>query len=110
MDFSKSRKELKNEEYKELWAKAGPIQIKLVEKIGSCPHGVGDVFYYQTPYDKPQGACTALLHVLDLYTWRVALDFPSWEADDRKVYRIHCPSKKGTVWEMMKVRGHFRDC
>lgn len=94
---------LTNEEYKELWTRLGPIQIKMVERIGLCPHNIGDTFTYQNPYDKPQGICTALLHVLELYTWRVTLGFPSWESDDRTIYRVHCPSKKGTVWEMKKL-------
>jgi hypothetical protein len=96
-------KEMTDKEYKELWAQLGPIQIKMVERTGSCRHGLGEVFTIQTPYDKPQGLCSALLHVLDLYTWRVTLGFPSWESDDRTIYRIHCPSKKGTVWAMEKL-------
>ena len=95
--------ELTDKEYKETWSKLGPIQIEMVERIGSCRHNLGDTFTYQTPYGKPQGVCSALLHVLDLYTWRVALGFPSWESDNRTIYRIHCPSKKGTVWEMKKL-------
>jgi uncharacterized repeat protein (TIGR04076 family) len=93
---------LSDEDYKGAWKNLGRIEIKLVEKIGKCTHELGDAFYYNSPYEKPQGVCNALLHVLDLYTWRTALGFPSWEADDRNVYRIHCPSKKGTVWEMRK--------
>ncbi|NPV02886.1 MAG: hypothetical protein HPY53_16050 [Brevinematales bacterium] len=27
----------------------------------------------------------------------------SWEEDDRGVFRIHCPDKKGTVWELRRV-------
>ena len=44
-----------------------------------------------------------IIIILDLYTWRVALDFPSWEDDDSSVHRIHCPAKNGTVWELRKV-------
>ena len=95
---------LTDAEYKKLWEDLGPIEIKMVEKNEKCPHDVGDVFYYKHPYSRPEGVkCHALLHVLDLYTWRVALGFPSWEDDDRGVHRIHCPAKKGTVWEMRKV-------
>jgi uncharacterized repeat protein (TIGR04076 family) len=93
---------MSDDEYKEAWKSLGRIEIRMVEKIGKCVHEQGDVFYYETPYEKPKGVCKALLHVLDLYTWRVVLGFPSWEADDRNVYRIHCPSKKGTVWEVRK--------
>ncbi|WP_407309686.1 hypothetical protein [Desulfosporosinus sp. SB140] len=97
------KKTMTDKEYKEMWSKIGPIQIKMIEKIGSCRHNLGDMFVYITPYDKPHEACTALLHVLDLYIWRVALGFPSWESDNRAIYRIHCPSKKGTIWELSKL-------
>jgi uncharacterized repeat protein (TIGR04076 family) len=91
-------------QYKELWKKLGPIEIKMIEKNEWCHHAVGDTFYYEHPYKPPEGVkCHALLHVLELYIWRVALDFPSWESDDRTVHRIHCPAKKGTVWEVRKV-------
>jgi uncharacterized repeat protein (TIGR04076 family) len=88
------------EEYKERWAELPAIEIKMVEKNEECKHKLGDTFYYKNPYEKPAGVCTALLHVLDLYTWRIALGFPSWEEDDSSVHRIHCPDKKGTVWEV----------
>lgn len=74
----------------------------MIEKQGKCPHGLNDKFVFETPYKWPDGVCHALLLVLNTYLWRVALGFPSWEPDDRTVYRIHCPSKKGTVWEMKK--------
>ncbi len=89
-------------EYFELWRQCGPIRIEMVEKIGTCKHSLGDTLFYKSPYAKPEGVCTALLHVLDLYAWRVALGFPSWEDDDRRVFRIHCPSRTGTVWEMRR--------
>ena len=90
--------------YQKRWQATGSLQIKMIEKTGTCRYKLGQTFYYKTPYKKPRNACNALLHVLDLYTWRVALGFPSWEADDRSVFRIHCPSKKGTVWELRKVK------
>jgi len=94
-----------DDEYRGLWAALGPIRITMVEKHEKCPHEVGDEFTYETPYKPPAGVeCHALLHVLELYTWRVALGFPSWEDGDRGVYRIHCPAKRGTVWELRKVR------
>jgi uncharacterized repeat protein (TIGR04076 family) len=76
----------------------------MIEKTGKCKHKIGDTFYYKTPYHRPEGVCAALLHVLDLYTWRAALGFPSWEDDDRRVHRVHCPSRTGTVWEMRRVK------
>ena len=92
-----------DDDYHELWNQIGRIRIKMVEKIGKCNHELGDTFHYQNPYIKPEGVCNALLHVLDLYTWRTALGFPSWDPKDRKAHMIHCPAKKGTVWEMKKA-------
>ena len=96
-------------EYLGLWDKAGPLEIRMVAQTGKCNHRLHDTFRYETPYKKPQGLCAALLHVADLYTWRVALGFPSWEADDPTIYRIHCPSKNGTVWELRKMDSGGRD-
>ena len=72
-------------EYRELWKRIGRIEIRMVEQHEECKHILGDTFIYEDPYEKPDGVCTALLHVLDLYTWRVALGFPSWNSADRKV-------------------------
>ncbi|MDQ7092638.1 hypothetical protein REC12_03465 [Desulfosporosinus sp. PR] len=94
------KKNMTDKEYKEMWSRLGPIQIKMIEKTGLCHHSLGDEFLYKNPYHKPNGVCAALLHVLDWYIWRVTLGFPSWEADDRSIYRVHCPSRKGTVWEL----------
>jgi uncharacterized repeat protein (TIGR04076 family) len=93
-----------NEEYRKKWNGTGPIEIKMIKKHGKCKHQLGDTFHYKTPYERPNEVCFALLHILDLYTWRVVQGFPSWEKDDGTVYRIHCPSKLGTVWEMKKVK------
>ena len=95
-------RKLTDADYKELWKDLGPIEIRIIEKNEKCPHEVGDTFYYENPYKPPEGVCHAILHVLELYVWRTALGFPSWEDDDRSVHRIHCPAKKGTVWEMRK--------
>ncbi len=91
------------EEYKALWSKLGPLQIKMIEKNGLCKHELGETHLYDSPYTKPPGVCNALLHVMDLYTWRAALGFPSWEPDDPTIYRIHCPCQTGTVWELRKI-------
>jgi len=102
-NFATLKNQMTDEEYKKLWQSCGPIKVRMIEKIGKCKHNLNDTFYYKTPYEKPEGICPALLHVLDLYTWRAVFGFPSWEPDDRHVYKIHCPAKKGTVWEMCKV-------
>lgn len=100
---------MERHEYEQAWQATGPLEITMIEKIGRCVHELGDAFQYKTPYEKPAGACMALLHVLDLYTWRAALGFPSWEPDDHTVFRIHCPSKKGTVWELRKAAKSVSD-
>jgi len=92
-----------HDEYRQLWKRIGRIEIRMVEQHEECQHSLGDTFIYEDPYKKPDGVCAALLHVLDLYTWRVALGFPSWNSADRKVHKIHCPDPKGTVWEMRKI-------
>jgi len=92
-----------HEEYKELWTKIGKIEIRCIEKHEECKHNPGDVFIYENPYKKPEGVCEALLHVFDLYIWRAALGFPSWNEEDRKIFKLHCPDPKGTVWEMKKI-------
>jgi uncharacterized repeat protein (TIGR04076 family) len=86
------------------WQDLGPIEIRMVEKHEKCHHNIGDTFCYADPYHPPaEVKCHALLHVLELYIWRVAMGFPSWEDDDDRVYRIHCPAKNGTVWEVRKA-------
>ena len=90
-------------DYQELWKKIGRIEVRMVEQHEECRHRPGDTFIYENPYVKPAGVCGALLHVFDLYTWRTALGFPSWNAENRKVFRIHCPDPNGTVWEMKKI-------
>ena len=103
LDVFPNVENLPYEEYKRLWGEMRPIQIEMIEKNEECRHSLGDKFIYNNPYEKPQGVCTALLHVLDLYIWRIALGFPSWEEDDSRVHKIHCPDKKGTVWAVRKL-------
>ena len=104
IDLQIDTNSIKNyDEYSDLWERIGKIEIKLIEKNEECKHNVGDTFIYENPYKKPEGVCYALLHVLDLYAWRVSLGFPSWNTEDRKIYKIHCPDAKGTVWQMRKI-------
>ena len=91
------------EAYLKHWAKLSKIEIRLVEKLGDCKHNLGDVYYYENPYKRPESVCFALLHVFELYTWRIVLGFPSWNDKDPGVYRIHCPDHTGTIWEMRRV-------
>jgi len=92
-----------HEEYIKIWKKLGKLEVKCIEKNEECRHNVGDTFIYETPYNKPKELCNALMHVLDLYTWRAAFGFPSWNSEERKVFKLHCPDPKGTVWEMRKI-------
>jgi uncharacterized repeat protein (TIGR04076 family) len=92
-----------HETYHGYWDAMSRIEIRLVQKLGECKHNLGEAHYYENPYKRPEGACFALLHVLDLYTWRVALGFPSWNEQDPRVHRIHCPDHTGTIWEMRRV-------
>lgn len=91
------------DEYMKNWERLYQIEIRLAEKIGECKHNAGDTFYYVNPYSRPENVCFALLHVLDLYAWRVSLGFPSWNEKAPDVYRIHCPDHTGTIWEMKRV-------
>jgi uncharacterized repeat protein (TIGR04076 family) len=95
---------MNRKDYKEKWKKLSPIVVKMIKKDGRCNHKLNDTFYFKNPYEKPKGLCGALVHVLDLYTWRVQLGFPSWEKNNDHIYKIHCPSKNGTVWEMKKAK------
>ncbi len=94
---------LSEAEYKKLWKEDLKLDIKMVEKNGECKHILGDTFIYSSPYNRPENVCFALLHVLDLYAWRAALGYPSWNAENREVYRIHCPDATGTVWELRRA-------
>jgi uncharacterized repeat protein (TIGR04076 family) len=103
LDLNIDVSDFSDNECLDLWKHLGKLRIEMTEKIGKCNHEVGETYYYDDPYRKPEGVCPALLHVLDLYTWRTALGFPSWEPQDRKAHMIHCPAKKGSVWELKKV-------
>ncbi len=95
---------MRREDYLNEWRKLSPLIVKMTKKSGLCPHELGQTFILKNPYDRPGEICYALWHVLQLYTWRVEMGFPSWEPDDENVYRLHCPCETGTVWEMRKAR------
>ena len=101
--FNTAAAGLSDAEYRKHW-KNLKIEIRLVEKNGECRHNVGDTYIYENPYKRPENVCFALLHVLDLYTWRTALGFPSWNKENCEVHRIHCPDSTGTVWEMRRLK------
>jgi uncharacterized repeat protein (TIGR04076 family) len=101
-DFGKIRSYA---DYKtEAWRRLAPIQVTMIKEDEPCPHHrVGDSFLYRNHYDKPKVICSALHHVLQLYLFRASIGFPSWEEDDPSVYRVRCPDKNGTVWEVKRA-------
>lgn len=100
IDFSKLKS---HDDYLKLWKELRPLEITCVEKNEECPHCVGDRFVAKNPYALPETMCKALKHVIELYAWRAALGFPSWNSEDHSVYKLHCPDPKGTVWEMRRL-------
>lgn len=100
VDFSELQS---HEEYRRFWDNISKVEIRMIEKNEECQHNLGDSFVYENPYKRPEHVCHALLHVLDLYIWRAALGFPSWNGEERGIFVIHCPDKRGTVWEMRRI-------
>ena len=90
------------EAYREVWTRIPKVVARMVEKHEKCNHKLGAEFEYGNDRDRPNGICSSLHLVLKLYLWRAALGFPSWERDNHAIYRIHCPAKKGTVWELKR--------
>ena len=90
------------DDYQAVWERLSAVSVVMIEKNERCRHRKGDRFVYANHYEKPAGICSALDHVLQLYLWRVSVGFPSWE-DDPALYRIHCPDKNGTVWELRRI-------
>ena len=89
-------------DYKQALKRFSPVEAANITENEKCKHNMGDTFIYNNHYHRPDGICPPLNHVLQLYVWRASLGFPSWEPDDPRVYRIHCPAKRGTVWELRR--------
>lgn len=105
LDLNMDMSNIKNhKDYQDCWKKLGKVEIKMVEKYEECKHNIGDIFIYENPYKRPENVCNALLHVIDLYIWRVTLGFPSWTSKDKRTFKLHCPDPKGTVWEVKKIK------
>ena len=79
------------------------VRITCEEKLGKCHHEVGDTFVYAHAIDYPHGLCPGIQEPARIYVSHCAAGVPSWEGDDPSVHRIHCISKKGTVWKLEKV-------
>lgn len=80
-----------------------PVRVTLVDKIGVCPHEVGDNFLYYHPMFPPRGICGVAAHSMMPFVQRCADGVPSWEKDNPSIYLIHCPSKKGTIWRIERA-------
>ena len=80
------------------------VEVELVEKIGKCPHREGESFIYVHPNCRPEGICGVAAISLEPFVQRCSARVPSWEKDNPEIYRIHCPSKKGTVWEIKRIK------
>lgn len=79
------------------------IKMTCIDKHGKCHHEVGESYTYAHAIDYPDGPCPGIQEPARIYVSQCAAGVPSWEGDDPNVYRIHCISKKGTVWEIEKV-------
>jgi uncharacterized repeat protein (TIGR04076 family) len=79
------------------------VRITCEEKLGKCTHNVGDTFEYTNPTAYIQGLCLGVQDPARLWVSHCAAGIPSWEGDDDSIYRIHCISKKGTVWRLERV-------
>lgn len=90
-----------SKDYHQFTRGLGKIQIKLLEKIGQCPHR--ETHTYAIPSQKPEKVRDAPAYFLEQYNWRVALGVLSWNNSDREVYRVHCPDHRGTVWETRRI-------
>ncbi len=91
-----------SDDYHAVWDRNHLVEIRMIEKNEHCKHELGDSFILKHHYGSPEKVCHALIHVLSLYVFRASVGFPPWE-DDPSVYRIHCPDKKGTVWEVKRA-------
>ncbi len=96
-----------HEAYRKFWKRLPRIEATMVEKNEECRHVLGEALVYEDPYRRPRGTCAALAQAFEPYLWRVVLGFPSWNGEDRPVYRIHCPDAKGTVWELRARPRHL---
>jgi uncharacterized repeat protein (TIGR04076 family) len=80
------------------------VRITCEEKIGKCRHNIGDTYVYDHALDYPEGLCSGIQDPARIFVSHCAAEIPSWEGDDPSIHRIHCISKKGTVWRLEKVK------
>ena len=89
-----------------------PLEASVVEKRGRCDlyelgenFDISNPFYWEeAPSQDSTGyghkLCTAAQFATLPYVIAAGFGYKSWEADDPKVFRISCPSKKGVVFEI----------
>ena len=64
---------------------------------------VGDTYLFEHVQDYVKGLCSGIQDPARPYDAYCAIGQPSWESDDSSIYRIHCISKKGTVWRLERI-------
>jgi uncharacterized repeat protein (TIGR04076 family) len=79
------------------------VKATCIEKRGKCHHEVGESHAFETPISYVEGMCLGIQDPAWIWVTHCAAGLPSWEGDNPEVYRIHCISKKGTVWEFQRV-------
>ena len=79
------------------------VRITCEEKLGKCRHNVGDTYTYSNPMGYVQDLCAGIQDPARPFASLCAAGIPSWEGDDQSIYRIHCISKKGTVWRLERI-------
>jgi len=80
------------------------VRVTCEEKHGVCEHEVGDTFILDHVQDYAEGLCSGIQDPVRPYAAYCAIGMPSWESDDKGIWRIHCVSKKGTVWRIERVQ------
>ena len=79
------------------------VKATCIEKLGKCHHEVGESHLFETPISYVEEMCLGIQDPARIWVTHCAAGLPSWEEDNPEVYRIHCISKKGTVWEFQRV-------
>ena len=82
---------------------ATKVRVTCESKHGVCEHEVGDSYVIEQVQDYVKGLCSGIQDPARPYAAYCALGMPSWESDDKSIYRIHCISKLGTVWRLERI-------
>ena len=79
------------------------VKMTCEEKTGKCQHEIGHSYTFDHALKYPEDMCIGIYEPARTWLSHCAMGIPSWESDDDSIYRIHCISKKGTVWRIEKV-------